>query len=160
MSRFTVMHLQESRFDETLPLVRMSAPLVTLERWRQFTRWLCDNGGGVLAAFAGDGRPHGIAAYRADESLIHGRTLQVEPMVTFEINRSAPARATLCEALELLAAAKGCDSLIIATGSRGYADPQCAKAVAWASLGLEIVSVALAKRLNPVRSTSPAVLAP
>lgn len=158
MSRFTVIHLQEERLDQTLPLVRMAAPLVTAERWRAFAAWLTGNGGGILAAFAGDERPHGIAAYRTEESPIHGRTLRVEPMVTFEINRSAPARAALCQALQLLALAKGCDCISIAAASRGYADPQCPKADSWAVLEFELDSVALVKRLEPPRP-APAVLA-
>lgn len=148
MTRFTVIHLQEDQLDQTLPLVRMAAPLVTGERWRRFARALADHGGGILAALAGDGRPHGVAAYRTEESLIHGSVLRVEPMVTFEINRSAPARAALCQGLELLALARGCDTVTIAAGSRGYADLQGTKAQAWASLGLELASVALAKRVD------------
>ena len=151
MSRFTVVHLHENRLDEALPLVRTAAPLVTAERWRQFSRSLRDSDGGILAAFAGDGRAHGVAAYRLEESLVHGRTLRVEPMVTFELSRSARARAALCQALELLALAKGCDSLIISTASRGYADPQSPKTGAWATLEFDLASVALVKRLAPRR---------
>lgn len=151
MSRFTVVHLREDRLDETLPLVRTAAPLVTAERWRRFARSLRDSDGGLLAAFDGDGRAHGVAAYRLEESLVHGRTLRVEPMVTFELSRSAPARAALCRALEFLALAKVCDSLIISAPSRGYADPQSPKAGAWASLDFDLASVALVKRLAPRR---------
>ncbi|MGZ8286187.1 MAG: hypothetical protein ACXW27_08750 [Allosphingosinicella sp.] len=149
MARFTVIHLQESRLDETLPLVRTAAPLVTAERWRQFARSLRDSGGGILAAFAGDGPAHGVAAYRLEESLVHGRTLRVEPMITFELSRSAPARAALCRALELLALDKECDSLIVSAASRGYADPKSPKTGAWATLDFDLASVALVKRLAP-----------
>lgn len=158
MTGFTVVHLEEDRLDHTLPLVRMAAPLATAERWRQFARQRTENGGGILAAFAGDGRPHGIAAYLAEECLNEGRTLHVEPMVTFEINRSAPARAALCQALELLALAQRCDSLRIVTAGRGYADARSAKARAWASLGLDLGSIGFVKRLAP-QPTMPAARA-
>lgn len=159
MNRFTVIHLQEDRLDQTLPLARMAAPLVTPEQWREFACSLSDKKGGILAAFAGDGRAHGVAAYRLEESLVHGLTLRVEPMVTFELSRSAPARAVLCQALELLAAAKGCGSLMIATASRGYADPQSPKSGAWASLGFDLASVGLVKRFPPRPSKPAAILA-
>ena len=154
MPQFTVSHLQDDRLEEILPLLRMAAPLATAGRWRDFVRWTASNDGGILAAVAGDGRPHGIAAYRIEESLIHGRTMRVDPMVTFEINRSAPVRAALCEALERLARARGCDGLAVAAASRGYADPQSPKAGAWASMAFKLDSVVLVKRLEPPRSTS------
>ena len=157
MTRFTVIHVGEDRIDETLPLVRMAAPLLSAERWRWCVGEAGRRGGGVLAAFAADGRPHGLAVYRTEESLIDGRMLRVEPIITFEINQSAPARSALCEALELLALAKGCDSLMVVTASRGYADPNCAKADAWARVGMDLACVGLVKRLDP--APSPALAA-
>lgn len=154
MPQFRVIHLQEDRLDETLPLVRMVAPATTGDGWRRLVRWLSDHDGGVFAAFAGDGRPHGIAAFRVEETLDLGRVLHVEPMVTFELNRTAPVRAALCQALELLALARGCDGLVIATSSRGYASPHCQKARAWADLGLSMTSVILSKRIVPTGATS------
>lgn len=147
MTGFTVVHLQEDRLDHTLPLVRMAAPLVTAEGWRRFARRRIENDGGILAALAGDGRPHGIAAYLAEECLTDGRTLHVEPMVTFEIHPSAPVRTALCRALELIALAQRCESLRIVPPGRGYADARGAKARAWASLGLEVGPVAFVKHV-------------
>ena len=155
MPRFSVIHLPLDRIDETLPIVRMAAPLLTAERWRRFARILDNCSGGTLAAVDGNGRPHGLAAYWVDESLVHGRVLRVEPMVTFEISGSAPVRAALCEALELLAQTKSCDSLVISTGSRGYADGDGEKARGWARLGLELAAVSLVKRLPARPPSSP-----
>lgn len=148
MANFSVVHLHDDRLDEAFPLVRMAAPEATPAQWRRFVGWLRDNDGGVLAAFADDPRPHGIAAFRSEQSLSQSRTLLVDPMVTFELNPSAPARAALCEALELIALAKGCEKLVIATPSRGYTDPAGPKAAAWADLGLAVTKVLLAKRLD------------
>ena len=155
MTRFKVIHVGEDRIDETLPLVRMALPLLSADRWRRLVQSAGEDGRGVLAAYAPDGRPHGVAVYRPEDSLIGGRTLHVEPIITFEINRSAPTRAALCQALELLGLAKGCDRLLVAMPSRGYADPRCAKADAWAQLGMEVASVGLIKHLDPRRSSSP-----
>ena len=150
MPRFTVIQVGADRLDSTLPLVRMAAPLTSARQWRRYVESLSAGGGGLLAAFARDTRPHGIAAYRIEDDLAHGRTLRVEPMVTFEINRSAPARTALCAALERLARAQGCACLTIATGSRGFADLHGMKAEAWAPLGFELGSVSLIKRLVPL----------
>lgn len=149
MPRFTVIKVGADRLDSTLPLVRMAAPLTSAWEWQAYVESLSANGGGLLAAFARDGRPHGIAAYRIEDDLAHGRTLRVEPMVTFEINRSAPARAALCEGLERLALSLNCACLMISTGSRGFADPRGTKAKAWAPLGFELGPVSLVKRLPP-----------
>ena len=53
------------------------------------------------------------------------------------------------------ALARGCDSLVIATSSRGYASPHCKKAEAWADLGLGMTSVLLSKRVVPAGTTLP-----
>ena len=148
MNRFTVTHLPEDRYNEALPLVRMAAPWTTAQSWRDFVRTLFAGTGGILAGFASDGRPHGIAAYCPDSSLLHGKVLRVEPLVTFEVNRAAPVRAALCEALEQLARAKGCEAILIAAASRGYAGIAGPKAITWGALGFEIRSVELVKRLT------------
>ncbi len=158
MSQFTVIHLQADRFDEAFPLVRMSAPNASLDQWRHFAGQLRTKDGGVLAALACDGRPHGLAVFRMEDGLGQGRTLKVEPMVTFELNRSAPVRSALCQALELLAGARGCETLVIAATSRGYANPNGSKAAAWAEFGLELTSVILTKRLIPAPATDLASL--
>lgn len=156
MPRFTVIQVGADRLDSTLPLVRMAAPLTSAPQWSRYVAALSAGGGGLLAAFARDGRPHGIAAYRIEDDLARGRTLRVEPMVTFEINRSGPARAALCEALERLALSLDCACVMISTGSRGFADPRGTKAEAWAPLGFELGSVSLVKRLPP-RATAAAL---
>ena len=148
MSCFTVTHLPEARFHEALPLVRMAAPFTTAQSWREFVRTLFAGTGGILAAIAADGRPHGIAAYWRDQTLFHGTVLRVEPLVTFEVSRNAPARAALCEALEDLARAKACKAIIISTASRGYAE-EGRKMAGWRSLGFEMAAVDLVKWLVP-----------
>ena len=157
MGQFSLIHLEGDRLDEALPIVRMTAPMVTSARWRRYARYLAENDGGILAAFAGDGNPHGIAGYCVQKSLTEGRTLHVEPMVTCEISQSAPVRAALCEALETIASTKGCESLRIVAGSRGFVDAWSIKADNWASLDMELMSVALVKciepRLRPKRSS-------
>ena len=147
MVRFSVKHLQQDQFDAVYPLVRIAAPHLEADDWRHFARRLIAGEGGVLTVSAGDDQPHGVAIYRVDYSLRHGRTLEVELIVTFELKRQAPARAALCEMLELIALARDCNTLSLATASKGYAVVQSPKAEPWAALGLDVDSVVFTKCL-------------
>jgi hypothetical protein len=148
MTQFTVVNLPEDKYDVALPLVRMSAPLTTLHHWREFVRTLFAGTGGILGAFAADDRPLGIAAYCPDHTLLHGRVLRVEPLVTFEVNRAAPVRSALCETLEALARDKACEAIILSTGSRGLVDANGPKSAGWTGLGFDLASVDLVKRVD------------
>ena len=157
MPDFTVSHLQAGQIAEAYALVRMAAPEVEPERWQAFADSQLGRHGGVLGVFAGDSTLHGVAAYRPDESLRHGRTLRVDTIVTFELNRSAPAREALCEALALLGRALDCASVTVAMPGRGYADPASAKAAPWSALGLALDAVLFVKKLpQAVRRTEAA----
>lgn len=144
----SVKHLQEDQFDAAYPLVRIAAPELSPDDWRHFARRLTAGEGGILTVASGDGPPYGLAVYRVDYSLRHGRTLYVELIVTFEINLQAPARAALCEMLELIGLAKDCESLTLSTTSKGYAASHSPKADHWAALGLAVDSVLFTKKLT------------
>ena len=154
----SVKHLQEDQFDAVYPLVRIAAPQLEADDWRHFARRLMAGEGGVLTVSAGDERPYGVAVYRIDYSLRHGRTLQIELIVTFELKCQAPARAALCEMLELIALAKDCETLMLVTDSKGYAASHSPKADHWASLGLDVDSVIFTKRLMSQAADLPAAV--
>jgi hypothetical protein len=149
MTRFTVTHLHAERIADAFPLVRMAAPEVSLDQWGRYADWLCRADGGVLAAYAGNGTLHGIAAYCRDDSLRYGRALRTDLIVTFELSRDAPARSALLEALALIALAKGCENLTVSMPGRGYANPQSEKAAPWAGLGFALDSVTFTTRIEP-----------
>ena len=151
----SVKHLQENQFDAVYPLVRTAAPRLSPDDWRHFARRLTASEGGILTVASGDGPPYGVAVYRVDYSLRHGRTLEVELIVTFELNRQAPARAALCGMLELVAYAKDCETLMLSTASKGYAASHSPKADLWASLGLDVDSVVFTKPLTTHLADSP-----
>jgi hypothetical protein len=150
-----VKNLEEDQFGAVYPLVRIAAPRLSLDDWRHFARRLMSGQGGIITVSSGDGSPHGIAIYRVDYSLRHGRTLEVELIVTFELNRQAPARAALCEMLELIAYAKDCETLMLSTASKGYAASHSPKADLWAGLGLDVDSVVFTKPLTMHPGDSP-----
>lgn len=154
---FSVKHLKEEQFGAVYPLVRIGAPKLSPEDWRHFARRLIAGEGGILVVTCGGGRPYGVAVYRVDYSLRHGRTLLVELIVTFELDRQQRARGALCEMLELIGYAKDCETLMLSTGSKGYAAPQAAKTQIWKGLGLDMDSVIFSKPLALHPEDSPAV---
>ncbi len=101
MTHFLTYELDEERFDEALPLVRMAIPGLDRERWRAHCRQMARQGGGVLATAAGNAL-HGIASWHPDEDLRLGRVLRVEMIAALELSGANPVRAALCEALEAL----------------------------------------------------------
>ena len=148
MAQFTIAHLYDEQIEDAYPMVRMAAPDLSLERWVEFGLSAIAGEGGVLGAYSGDGTLHGVAVYCPDDRLLAGRVLRIEPMVTFELNPRSPARAALCEALELLAAAKGCRQLVFHLPSRGHADPQSDKGEGWRRLGMALETVTFVKPLK------------
>lgn len=111
MSHFIVGDLQKEQLDEAWPVVRTSGLEANAEWWVHDAAELIERGGGVLAARAPDGSIHGIATYELVGKPPLAELLAVEILVTFELNRSAPARRTLCEALEQVATAFGCTGI-------------------------------------------------
>ena len=148
MADFKVMHLWEAQFAEAYALVRTAVPGLAPDRWGEFARAMVRADGGVIGAYAGNGNLHAVAAYRPAQSLHCEQILWVEPLVTFELNESAPARTALCEALELLALAKGCDRLRVQMSSRGYVDGHNPKGKGWQRIGFDVESVTFDKAVN------------
>ncbi|MDT9600885.1 hypothetical protein [Sphingosinicella rhizophila] len=147
--QFSVSELRKDQIPEAYALIRMAAPEVAFQRWREFADALIADGGGILGVFAGDWTLHGLATYEVDDVLRHGRTMKVDTVVTFELNRLAPARKALCEGLERRAAELGCAAMMLAMRSRGYADGRSDKAEGWTALGLDLDGVTFAKVVQP-----------
>lgn len=153
MSELVVKPLEPSRLTEAYPLVR-SAVHVSHERWQSYARKLIAAGGAVLAVAGAEGPLFGLAAYRGIASLRHGRALQVELIVAFELSRLAPVRRLLRDALEVAARADGCDSIIYTLGAKGCLTPRPERRPAWRQLGGDIDTIGLVRRLGsatPVR---------
>ena len=135
MVRFTANKLSLRESATVYALVRTALPEVEPEQWLDFSSWLEEQGGGVLAVIAGDSAPVGMAAFRPDRSLRHGHMLKVELLVAFELHRSAPVRAALIEALEQIARELGCESLGLALPRGASSDAGERAAAPWEALG-------------------------
>lgn len=148
MPHFLTSALDEERFDEALPLVRMAIPGLDRQRWRTHCRQMARQGGGVLAA-AADGALHGIASWRPDEDLRLGRVLRVEMIVTLELSDANPVRAALCETLEALCAAHDAVGIALSlpVRERGAASfPE-----SWRRAGFRRQSLSMCKPIRPGR---------
>jgi hypothetical protein len=147
MPQFTLSRLGVDRLGEAYPLIR-SAARVSRERWEAFAGDLCEQGGGVLAVIAEDGRVHGVAAYRRTGSLRHESGLLIEVIATFELSGSGRARKALCAGLEETARSQGCRSLIFTMAASGYGDPSSRRRMSWEDLGLQMETVSFVQQIS------------
>ena len=120
MAPFAIEHLSEDRLAEAWPVVRMSHSHANADWWTSEAAVLIERGGGILAARGPDGTIHGVATYEVARKALLGRVLAVDTLITFELSRRAPVRHALCDALELLANAFDCRSIVLPLPSRGH----------------------------------------
>ncbi len=147
MPIFSVVDMDENAFAAAYPLVRTVAPEVSAEQWSDYARKLGSEGG-LLGLTGADGALFGFLSYRKGVTLRHGRVLHIDNFVTFELNRAAPGRQALCEAVEVLALKQGCTTIEIRLDSRGYADGGATKAQGWLNLGHSLDAVVFTKTLE------------
>lgn len=120
MQRFAIDHLNGDELIDAWPVVRMSDAHANCDWWLSEAEALIERGGGILAARAPDGNIHGISTYAVARKPHLGRVLAIDVLVTFELSCRAPARLALCEALELLASAFDCRSIVFPLPSKGH----------------------------------------
>ena len=104
--------------------------------------------GGLLGLMGPQGTLFGLLTYRQEESLRNGAIVVVDTLLTFELNRAAPGRQALCDAVEALARTQGCNAIELRLDSRGYAIDSSAKARAWLNLGHSLEGVVFIKMLK------------
>lgn len=124
MVQLAIENLSHEQLTEAWPVVRMSRSHANADWWTSEAAELMRRGGGVIAARAADGTIHGVATYEVSSKALLGRVIVVDTLITFELSRRAPARHALCEALELLASAFDCRSIILPLPSTGYGGKQ------------------------------------
>lgn len=113
MSCFAIEHLDGDHLVDAWPVVRMSEAYANCDWWMSEAKALAERGGGILVARAPGRNIHGVATYAVTRKPLFGRALVVDTLVTFELIRRAPARQALYEALELLANAFECRSIVL-----------------------------------------------
>lgn len=120
MLHFTVRQLTREQLASAWPLVRAAGAALDLDRWLKAGRRLLGKGGGILAVATDEGTLHGVATFEPVEEAAAGKVLRVDTLVTFEFSRRAPVRTALCDALEKLGAALGCDAVAVNVANCGF----------------------------------------
>ena len=120
MAQFVIEQLSEGELLEAWPVVQQCNSHANAAWWISEAIALMERGGGVLAARAPDGSIHGVATYEVTKKALLGRVLAVDTLITFELSRRAPARHALYDALELLASAFECRSIVLPLPSNGH----------------------------------------
>lgn len=120
MTGFGIKHLSDDELLEAWPVARMSDAHANSDWWVNEAAGLIERGGGVLAARAPDGNIHGVATYEVAKQALLGRVLTVNTLITLELSHRAPARRALYKALEELAGAFDCRSIVLPLPSTGH----------------------------------------
>ena len=120
MAQFAIEHLSENELLEAWPVVQQSHSHATAGWWISEGKALIERGGGILAARAPDGKIYGVATYEVARKALLGRVLAVDTLIAFELSRRAPVRHALCDAIELLASAFDCRSIVLPLPSKGH----------------------------------------
>lgn len=138
--------LDQTSLAEAYPLIRC-ATKASLTEWEDFAKHLGEQGGGIVAVRAEDGRVHGVAAYMPIASLKHGQVLRVDSIATFEFGHSSPVREALSIALDELAAAQGCNAVLIGIDAAGHLGASQSQARRWEALGLTADTIEFVRTL-------------
>lgn len=106
----------ESELAAVFPLMQqlrphLSSPEDFAHRWRRLSA-----AGYRLMVLWDGGAPRALAGHRVQESMIHGKFLYVDDLVTDAVERGKGSGATLVDALKLEARKLGCTKLVLDTG--------------------------------------------
>lgn len=135
MPHFTATAIDPGQSALLFALVRIARPATSLPAWRSHAAELAAAGGGVIALRTADGTFHGLATWLPETHLAHGRALRVDTFIAFELSRRAPARKTLCEALQAIARDQGCSTVLYTLASRGLVPPVSDELERWSRIG-------------------------
>jgi len=116
MRSFALRPVGEAEIGACYDLMRQLRPHLA-SREAFVDRWRRQAGGGyrILALWA-ERSPRALAGFRVQESLIHGRFLYVDDLVTDTDDRSQGLGAQLMEALKAEGRTQGCAKLVLDTG--------------------------------------------
>lgn len=109
--------LNANKIDQAYGLVRLAAPQISLEAWRDFANSLISPSeapeSGIVTVEDARGYIRGLVGYAIDRDLEHGRTLMAKNFIALDGTRQAREKVafTLIRALEALARDTGCRAI-------------------------------------------------
>ncbi len=129
MTQPKVRPLCAERVTQAFALIQTALPEVTLAAWRDFAAALMSGTtprgdaqgdargdaqeGGILAATDGRDTIAGLCSYRVVPDLVHGRLLDANHFLAFDLLDRRPVAEALAEALEALARDRACAAVHI-----------------------------------------------
>ena len=122
MANFTVQALKPNELIDAWPVVR-SGPYANADWWLAEAAELIKGGGGVLVARAPDGRIHGVATFKPPALLARKKMLTIPLLISFELNRTAPARSALLKTLERIATKLDCSHVVLPLSGKPARQP-------------------------------------
>lgn len=124
---FVVEPMTARQIGPSYPIIQMALPRVSRSDWQGFARRAiaampCHRG---ILAIRRRERPHpsGLACYRCETDLSHGRVLTARPLVAIDILNAVPLFHGLVEGLVTIARAYDCGALRVAMASGGVIVP-------------------------------------
>jgi hypothetical protein len=145
--------LSAKRIAQAFPLIQTALPEVTLAAWRGFAAALMsgadDREGGILAVSDEHDYIAGLCSYQVVPDLVHGRLLDTDHFVAFDLLDRRPVAEALAEAVEALARKRGCSAVHTHLPQRNAAPPEPGNDLAelLAARGHRIENLDLCKRL-------------
>ena len=109
--------LKAGKTDQAYGLVRLAAPQISLEAWRDFAHSLISPsetpGSGVLTVEDARGFVHGLVGYVIDHDLEHGQTLMAKNFIALSSTEKGKKKIAfmLIRAMEELARDTGCKAI-------------------------------------------------
>ena len=115
MRQLRIRPLTAERIDQAFPLIQASLPQVTLEAWHDFAAALVDQGAsaatGIVLVVGERDTIAGLCSYRVERDLVHGRLLNADPFLAFDLfDRRAVAHA-LAAGVEEVARERHCTAI-------------------------------------------------
>lgn len=153
MTQLKIRPLSAERVSQAFPLIQTALPEVTLAAWRDFAAVLMSGGdareGGILAVTDGRNTIVGLCSYRLVPDLVHGRLLDADHFLAFDLLDRRPVAEALAEALEALARERGCTAVHTHLPQRNDAptEPGTGLTGLLAARGHRVESLGLCKRL-------------
>lgn len=95
-------------------IIQLRPQLISPDLWLAAFKRQAESGYRVLLSVQ-DGKPRGLAGFRLQENLIHGKFLYVDDLVTDSALRGLGVGQQLLEALMNEATLSGCDRLVLDT---------------------------------------------
>lgn len=153
MTQLKIRPLSAERVSQAFPLIQTALPEVTLAAWRDFAAVLMSGGdareSGILAVTDGRNTIVGLCSYRLVPDLVHGRLLDADHFLAFDLLDRRPVAEALAEALEALARERGCTAVHTHLPQRNDAptEPGTGLTGLLAARGHRVESLGLCKRL-------------